>query len=167
MTFFNLTFSFIFTFTFQIWLRFRAVRTEIPAQQQALYDIRKELFCDIFQMMPDHLHAIVRIEPVPIEGMHDPVPDVGAQGRARLHQVQGEPLKFGVAYRSPKSISSFMVGFKSAATKKINDLRQTPGQPVWQPRFNDRIIRDEEEFQQKFKYIQKNSENWQEGEREE
>jgi hypothetical protein len=37
-------------------------------------------------MMPDHLHAIVRIEPVPIEGMHDPVPDVGAQGRARLHQ---------------------------------------------------------------------------------
>jgi REP element-mobilizing transposase RayT len=127
------------------------------------FDIRKELFCDIFQMMPDHLHAIVRIECVVIEGVHNPVPDVGAHGRARLHQVQGEPLKFGVAYRSPKSISSFMVGFKSAPTKRINEFRQTPGLKVWQPRFHDRIIRNEQEFQKKFKYIQKNPRNWTEG----
>jgi hypothetical protein len=89
--------------------------------------------------------------------------DVGAHGRARLHQVQGEPLKFGVAYRSPKSISSFMVGFKSAPTKRINEFRQTPGLKVWQPRFHDRIIRNEQEFQKKFKYIQKNPRNWTEG----
>jgi len=69
------------------------------------FDIRKELFCDIFQMMPDHLHAIVRIEcvviegvhnPVPDVGAHDPVPDVGAHIRARLH------LK-GVKTNSPPS----------------------------------------------------------------
>jgi len=131
------------------------------------FDIRKELFCDIFQMMPDHFHAIVRIEPVPTEGVHDQVPDVGAHGRARLHQEPGELPKYGVAYRSPKSISSFIAGFKSAATTRINQYRQTPGLKVWQPGFHDRIIRDKQEFQQKFNYIQKNPENWTEGERDE
>ena len=64
---------------------------------------------------------------------------------------------------SSKSISSFMVGFKSAPTKRINEFRQTPGLKVWQPRFHDRIIRNEQEFQKKFKYIQKNPRNWTEG----
>lgn len=29
------------------------------------FEIRNELFCDVFQLMPDHFHAIVRIDPVP------------------------------------------------------------------------------------------------------
>ena len=36
-------------------------------------------------MMPNHFHAVVRIVRVPIEGVHDPVPDVGTHGRARQH----------------------------------------------------------------------------------
>ena len=84
------------------------------------------------------------------------------------HKTQpGEPKKYGVAYRSPQSISSFMACFKSSATKRINEFRQTPGAAVWQPRFHDRIIRDEEEYEQKANYIKKNPENWKEGERDE
>ena len=66
----------------------------------------------------------------------------------------------GVAYRSPKSISSFVAGFKSAATTRINKLRQTPGVSVWQVRFNDHIIRNNTEYQRIFNYINTNPEKW-------
>jgi hypothetical protein len=89
--------------------------------------------------MPDHFYAIVRIVSV---GAHRPAP-------------QQSPQKTGVAYRTPKSISSFNAGFKSSATKKTNEHRGTPGQPVWQPRFNDRIIRKEEEYNWIWVYFKK------------
>jgi putative transposase len=102
------------------------------------FEIRKELFCDIFQLMPDHFHAIVLLDPDMNEGAQDlnvggqdlnvggQDLNVGAHGRTRLHSnPQTNPESYGVAYRSPKSISSFMAGFKSSATKKINVLLQT------------------------------------------
>ena len=62
--------------------------------------------------------------------------------------------------RMPKSISSFVAGFKSAATKRINEMRNTPGEPVWQARFYDRIIRDEREFLAIQQYIDLNPRRW-------
>jgi len=69
-------------------------------------------------------------------------------------------LNFGIAYRPPKSISSFVAGFKSAVTKRINEYRNTPKQPVWQERFHDHIIRNEEEYQRISDYIKNNPANW-------
>lgn len=110
------------------------------------FEMRKELCCDIVVIMPDHLHAILRIAPVE------------AHGCAPLPQN----INFGVAYRPPKSISSFVAGFKSSATKKINEYRQTPGVAVWQSRFHDRIIREQKEYDRIFTYIENNVENWNE-----
>jgi REP element-mobilizing transposase RayT len=62
--------------------------------------------------------------------------------------------------RSPKSISSFVAGFKSAATSRINQYRMTPKMPVWQTRFYDHIIRDEGEYQRIDHYIRNNPLNW-------
>ncbi|MDO9510246.1 MAG: hypothetical protein Q7J34_00680 [Bacteroidales bacterium] len=67
---------------------------------------------------------------------------------------------YGVAYRPPKSISSFVAGFKSSATKQINLLNRTPGFMVWQERFHDRIIRNKGEYHRIAKYIQKNISRW-------
>jgi putative transposase len=69
---------------------------------------------------------------------------------------------YGVAYRPPRSISSFVAGFKSAATKRINEYRNTPRKPVWQPRFHDRIIRNTREYQRIIWYIRNNPKKWQE-----
>lgn len=71
------------------------------------FEIRKELFCEAFVMMPNHLHAILRIE------------NVETHGRASLQK------KYGIAYRPPKSISSFVAGFKSSSTKRINECRDS------------------------------------------
>jgi putative transposase len=105
------------------------------------FEIRAELFCDVFVIMPDHIHAILRIV-------------VRTHGRAYI------PQSHGVAYRPPKSISSFVAGFKSAATKRINEFRNMPKSPVWQHRFHDHIIRNESEYFRIKEYILENPKNW-------
>jgi len=112
------------------------------------FEIRSELFCDAFVIMPNHIHAILRIEN-PVE----------THGRASVHGggIRGGN---GIAFREPKSISSFVAGFKSAVTTRINTLRQTKGKPVWQERFHDRVIRDYEECRRIGAYIDSNIQNW-------
>jgi len=104
---------------------------EIVRQEwEKSFEIRQELVCDIYVIMPNHIHAIVRI----VDG-----PPIETHGRASLSGVP--------AYRPPKSVSSFVAGFKSAATKRINQHREIPGAPVWQTRFHDHIIRNQREYE--------------------
>jgi REP element-mobilizing transposase RayT len=118
------------------------------------FEMRSELFCDAFVIMPNHLHGIVRIDKIIGDGL-----PVETHGRASQQQQQ---QNHGVAYRSTKSISSFVAGFKSSATKKINECRRLPKDPVWQSRFHDHIIRDEIEFHRIKNYIIHNPRNWKE-----
>jgi putative transposase len=53
-----------------------------------------------------------------------------------------------------------LAGFKSSATKHINELRQTPGAPVWQRNYYERIIRNEIEYNRIYEYIIGNPANW-------
>ena len=53
-----------------------------------------------------------------------------------------------------------MRGFKSAATKQINELRGTPGKPVWQRNYFERVIRDEDELNRIREYIIYNPLKW-------
>ena len=113
------------------------------------FDIRAELYCDAWVIMPNHIHAILRIEqPTDMDAYDlDARPCVSMGGT-------------GVAYRPPKSISSFVAGFKSAATKRINELRNSPRVAVWQTRFHDHIIRNEKAYHNIYNYIQTNIEQW-------
>jgi putative transposase len=61
----------------------------------------------------------------------------------------------------PKSVSSFIGGFKSAVTKRVNEIRHTPGAAIWQNRFYDHIIRDEKSLQRIREYVVNNPMNWQ------
>ena len=60
----------------------------------------------------------------------------------------------------PRSVSSFVTGFKSAATKQINILRNARGTPVWQRNYYDRIIRNEAELRRIRQYIRNNPVAW-------
>lgn len=113
------------------------------------FEMRAELFCDAFVIMPNHIHAILRIE-------HPAAHVVKTHSRASLQAGNG------VAYREPKSVSSFVAGFKSAVTARINTIRKTKGRSVWQTRFHDHVIRDHEECRRIGAYIDFNIANWQE-----
>lgn len=108
------------------------------------FEIRKELFCDTYCIMPNHIHGIVVIN------NNDGTPTTTVQNEPRADKLQ----------RMPKSISSFVAGFKSSATKLTNEYRSTQGIPVWQTRFHDHIIRDENELERIREYILNNQLNW-------
>jgi REP element-mobilizing transposase RayT len=141
------------------------------------FEIRNELFCDLFTIMPNHIHAILRIENnvavkrsniethTPV-GTHNHVwPHGRASQKGCSYQQgwasqQGCASRHGVAYRSPKSISSFVAGFKSSATARINEYRHTPKSAVWQPRFHDHVIRNDDEYYNIVDYIINNPACW-------
>ncbi|UBF23688.1 transposase [Kovacikia minuta CCNUW1] len=118
-------------------------------------NIRQEIDFDAWVIMPNHIHGIVVIYP-PNLSQHS----VGAHGRAPLQNVA--PQRFGIAYRKPRSLSSFIAGFKSAATKQINMMRNAPGTPVWQRNYYEHIVRNEESLQHLRQYIHNNPLSWQE-----
>ncbi len=134
------------------WFGSAAIRREI------------ELFDDEFVVMPNHIHGIVWIVETDNEGATGlvGVTDlVGATGRSPLPSKPRGPAK--------RSLSSFVAGFKSAVTKRINENRGAPGAPVWQRNYyacpdeiGEHIIRNDESLNRIREYIQTNPIHWEE-----
>jgi hypothetical protein len=61
---------------------------------------------------------------------------------------------------SPGSVGAIVAGFKSATTKKINAIRQTPGCSLWQRNYYEHIIRNETDLHRIREYIQTNPTRW-------
>ena len=74
---------------------------------------------------------------------------VGATGRS--------PLRSGPPKRS---LGAFAGGLKSAVVKRINDLRGTPGIPIWQRNYYEHVIRDEESLHRIRQYVVDNPARW-------
>jgi putative transposase len=92
-------------------------------------DLRPELVLDLVVVMPNHLHGIVFINPN--EGSCVAVCEgtdvgVGAHGRVLLQDSTLLPQ------RPKRSLGSSVAGFKSVATKRVNEIRCTRGRPLWQ-----------------------------------
>ncbi len=100
--------------------------------------IRAEIVLDVFVVMPNHLHGIV------LFGDGNPV---GAHGHA--------PLR-----RPSRSLGSLIGGFKSAATRRINEMRGSPGAPVWQRNYYEHVIRSERDLEAIRQYILNNPSEW-------
>jgi hypothetical protein len=57
-----------------------------------------------------------------------------------------------------------MAYFKYQTTKRVNEIRRTPGWPIWQRSYYDRISRDENELMRTREYIATNPARWAEDE---
>jgi REP element-mobilizing transposase RayT len=53
-----------------------------------------------------------------------------------------------------------VAGFKSAATARINKIRNTPGVKLWQRNYWEHIIRNETELNRLREYIRYNPAEW-------
>lgn len=92
---------------------------------------------DKFVVMPNHFHGIVVIE----NGC------VGAGSKPA---------------RTP--VTEAIRQFKTFSARKINQMRGTPGKPVWQRGFYDHIIRSEPDYLRVWSYIDTNPAKWAEDE---
>jgi REP element-mobilizing transposase RayT len=126
--------------------------------------IRHELELDDWVVMPNHVHGIVRIvgpaspHVVGAQGLAPPPPlpssSVGAQGLVPLRPPTRVPA------RRPRSLASFVAGFKSAVTMRINELRGTPIVPVWQKNYHEHVVRNPHELEILRDYIRNNPLRW-------
>jgi len=96
---------------------------------------------DVFVIMPNHVHGIVTIAGT-----------VGAQHAAPPPQPQ--------ANVRPGSLGAIVRSYKSAVTKRINRLRDTPGVPFWQRNYWEHVIRNERSLLRIREYIQNNPARW-------
>lgn len=120
-------------------------------------EIRKEIKLGEFVIMPNHFHGIVIINQKNNNYNHVHTNDVGANGRSPLQEIQSSPQQISM---KPKSLSSLIAGFKSATTKKINIIRDTPKTPVWQRNYYDHIIRNDQSLERIREYVQNNHLSW-------
>jgi len=95
-------------------------------------DIRQELALAEFVVMPNHLHGIVIFARDSFVHCGPQSPLVGAHSRA--------PLR-----RAPRSLGSFISGFKATTTRRIRQLGLAGDEPMFQRNYVERVIRNESE----------------------
>ena len=98
---------------------------------------------DEFVVMPNHLHGIVWLtEEPPGAGLGSEQP-----GGSRPRLAAG-------------SLGAIVGAFKAVTARRIDRERGTPGAPVWQRNYWERIIRSERELERIRRYIAENPLRW-------
>ena len=101
--------------------------------------VRKYVELDEFVVMPNHFHGILKIT-------------VGATRRvAPTTENSRGPIR--------GSIGAIVGQFKSAVTKRINELNQSR-RFIWQRNYYEHVIRDENDLNRIRQYISDNPMNW-------
>ena len=119
-----------------------ALRKIIETFWQRLPQHMPRVKLDIFIVMPNHLHGILWL----IDA------GLGAPARDSIASTQPHLL--------PGSLGAIVGNFKSITTRRINQVRKTSGQPVWQRNYYEHIIRHDKEVNAVRQYVNDNPANW-------
>lgn len=114
-------------------------------------NIRQDVKIGEFVIMPNHIHGIISI--VENVGIGCANPPSNSEENSKESILNPKPIhKFG-----PQSNNLFLIigGFKGAVTKKLGR------DSIWQSRFYDHIIRNQESHNKIYDYIKNNPYNWQ------
>ena len=60
----------------------------------------------------------------------------------------------------PGSLAAMVQNFKSVSARRINASRGTPGAPVWQRNYYERVVRNDDELDRIRQYIADNPAQW-------
>lgn len=116
-------------------------------------ELRLEIECGEFVVMPNHFHGVVHI--------------VGAYGNTPVSRdekkIANSRNKDVLPYAptSPsRNLGAMVRGFKGAASRRINQIRNTPGAPVWQRNYYEHVIRDDADYNRIAEYVANNPQRW-------
>lgn len=115
---------------------------------------------DEFMVMPNHIHGIIQIVYRDHKRYCRDVARNVSTGSGETPTIHPKNEKMAAISPISGSLPVIMRSFKSAITKRINETRSTPGAPVWQPRFHDHVIRNEQELFRIRQYIVNNPLKW-------
>jgi len=118
----------------------RVIECEISKVQS----IRKECCVDIYAIMPNHMHLIVRITPVV----------VGDDGNRPVKMLTTHHIQRADCHPPlQKSLSNMVQGLKGAVSRQL-------GFSPWQRSYHDHIIRNHSEYIKIATYIKNNPAQW-------
>ena len=95
------------------------------------------VLCDEFVVMPNHIHGII---------------------------VLGQPIVVGAGLKPAPTrrhgLPEIVRALKTFSARRINDIRHTPGAPVWQRNYYEHIVRGDGELLRVREYIVNNPMEW-------
>jgi len=104
--------------------------------------IRTYVELDQFIVMPNHFHGILLVDRE----------EEGTARRAPTVQRFGCPVS--------SSLPTIIGAFKSAVTNRINALKGTTGNTIWQRNYYEHVIRNEKSLNRIREYILNNPQTW-------
>jgi REP element-mobilizing transposase RayT len=111
-------------------------------------ELRSNVHLDASIVMPNHFHGIVRLL------------EVDRPGSSRLSPPRPSVDQRSFGTSVPNSLSTIIGAMKAAVTRRTRRLEGWEGRRIWQPKFQDRIIRSRQELERARRYIQANPQNW-------
>jgi REP element-mobilizing transposase RayT len=121
-------------------------------------DLRREVELDAVVVMPNHVHGIVSLVCTDDEGYRGRGPRVsGGDGKPENPEMGAHraPLQ-----RRPRSLGSFVAGFKAASTSRIRQHFSSPDLPVWQRNYYEHVIRNDDAYARIYNYLMTNPIRW-------
>ncbi len=124
---------------------------------------------DEYVVMPDHIHGIIMIGGCGDQLSNDGVDDACRGTACRAPTSDGSaPTSDGSRNEKIErfgkpvsgSLSTVMRSFKSAVTKRINEIQNTSGTCLWQRNYYEHIIRDGSDLARIREYIMNNPVKW-------
>jgi putative transposase len=114
--------------------------------------------CDAFVMMPNHIHGVIGL--VDDDGVS--ANDVGAGLKPARGVVAGpNSVRAGLKPAPTRpGLPEIIRGFKTFSARRVNELRDTRGVPIWQRNYYEHVIRDEESLNRIREYILNNPAQW-------
>jgi len=120
--------------------------------------VRDNVTLDAFVVMPNHVHGVIVIT-----GDADDSDGTGGGNSDRCRDMArrvptGPTRRFGKP--RPGSLPTIVGAFKSAATRRINRRRNTPGASVWQRNYYEHVVRGRRDLDRIRRYIRQNPARW-------
>jgi REP element-mobilizing transposase RayT len=106
---------------------------------EGLARVNPNVLLDAFVVMPNHVHGVIILTDDHLHPLLSQSPP------------KGKPLH---------GIAEIIRGFKTITARLINQKRNSPGKPLWQRNYFDRVVRNEKELSRVRKYILDNPVQW-------
>ena len=101
---------------------------------------------DEFIIMPNHVHGLIRINCANFRSVGAGFQPAVAPGKTKTHHGLPEIIR----------------GFKTYSARKINELQDAKGKPVWQRNYYEHVVRSETSLHAIRTYILENPLKWDE-----
>lgn len=149
-------------------MRLSAAGQRVDRCWHTLPDHFPSVALDAWMVMPNHVHGVIVIRDG--GGPNDAVAPTTVGARHAVPLLHAVPLPHAVPQHRtiraafgqpiPGSLSTIIRSFKSAATRLVNQHRETPSARVWQRGYYEHIIRDEASLASIRDYIATNPARW-------